>query len=74
MKGETSNEDKVAEASNTFFVEKISKLTETVDPNLIKDPLERLKESVKNKNLSFKINSVSSITVQKLMKQMAKKE
>jgi hypothetical protein len=74
IEGETSDEHKVAEAFNTFFVEKISKLKETVDPNLVKDPLERLKENVKNKNLSFKLNSVSSTTVQKLMKQMAKKK
>ena len=61
--GETSDEHKVAEAFNTFFVEKIRILKETVDPNLVKDPLERLKENVKNKNLLFKIKSVSSTTV-----------
>ena len=37
--GETSDEQKVAETLNTFFVEKISKLKESVDPNLVKDPL-----------------------------------
>ena len=71
---ETSDEHKVADAFNTFFVEKICILKESVDPNLVKDPLERLKENVKNKNLAFKLKSVSPTTVQKLMKQMAKKK
>ena len=40
--GESSDELKVAETFNTYFVEKISNLKETVDPNIVKDPLERI--------------------------------
>ena len=74
IQGETSDEKTIAEMFNAFFVEKIRKLKESIDSNLVKDPLERLKANVKDKNLSFKINSVSPMTVQKLMKQMAKKK
>ena len=36
-----------------FFVDKIEGLKEKIDQNLTRDPLEKIKEKVKNKNLSF---------------------
>ena len=72
--GETSDEQEVADIFNTFFVKKISNLKEKIDPELIKDPLEKLKEKMKSKNLTMKIKTVTADAVNKLMKKMAMKK
>ena len=41
--------NKVAESFNEFFVKKISDLKDNIDPNKVKDPLERIAEKVKHK-------------------------
>ena len=72
--GETSNEEKVAETFNKFFVEKINTLKSNIDPSLIKDPLERIKTKVQNKNLNFSLKPVTVRAVEKIMKKMSKKK
>jgi hypothetical protein len=72
--GEISNEQEVANSFNAYFVEKISALKENVNQNLTEDPLERIRKKLKNKNLAFKLQTVKSEAVMKLMKKMAKKK
>ena len=60
-----SNEKDVAEIFNVFFVEKIVKLKENIDPNYVEDPLTRLKEKLKGKNLHFKLKTVTEAKVLK---------
>ena len=74
QEGESSDEQSVAETLNKFFVEKIRKLKETVDQNLVRDPLERIRDKMKDKNLSLKLKTTTTAGVKKLMKQMAKKK
>ena len=72
--GETSDEQEVADLFNTYFVEKISALKENINQNITEDPLERIRKKMKNKNLSFKLQTVKTETVKKLMKKMANKK
>ena len=74
MDGETSEETEVAAAFNSFFVEKIKTLKSNIDSNQIRDPLERISERVKNKNLKFSLKEVPVKAVQKIMKKMSKKK
>ena len=46
-----SSEQEVANNFNQFFVYKISTLKANIDPNQVKDPLEKLEEKLKNINL-----------------------
>ena len=64
----------MAAAFNSFFVEKINTLKSNVDINQIKDPLERITEKVKNKNLKFSLKQVTVKKVQKIMNKMCKKK
>ena len=73
-RGDISDEQEVADTFNEYFVTKIAKLKTSINPNQMKDPLERIKAKMENKNLKFRIRTVSPLTVQKLMKKMAKKE
>ena len=72
--GDISDEQEVADAFNTFFVKKIEDLKAKIDPNQKNDPLEKVKERVKNKNLHFSLKTVTVQTVKKLMQKMAKKK
>ena len=55
-------------------MKKIEDLKDRIDPNQKKDPLEKVREKVKNKNLQFSMKQVTVETVKKLMKKMAKKK
>ena len=72
--GEQTEEQDVANSFNKFFVKKISDLKEAIDPAHVKDPLEKIAEKVKNKNLRFSLKSVTTKMVTKIMKQMSKKK
>ena len=45
-----SDEFQVAELFNEFFVEKVENLKASINPNLVEDPLTRLKEKIKKNN------------------------
>ena len=47
--GDITEEQEVADVFNTFFVKKIADLKESIDPNLTSDPLERIRQKMKNK-------------------------
>ena len=72
--GEISDNQGVANAFNTFFIKKVEALKEKIDPELIKDPLDKIKTKLADKNLSFRLKTVTTTKVMKLMKKMAKKK
>ena len=49
-------------------------LKEKIDPNQIRDPLEKIRQKTKDKNLAFKLKTVSIVAVKKMMKKMKKKK
>ena len=61
--GNLTEAREVAEAFNKFSVDKISNLKANIDPNFVKDPLTKIAEKMKHKNLDFKIRTVSASTV-----------
>jgi hypothetical protein len=72
--GETNVEKEVATTLNDFFVEKINSLKANIDPNLIRDPLEKIRKKFQGKNLQFSLKTVTIRKVEKVMKKMAKKK
>jgi len=72
--GEISDEQDVADTFNTFFIKKVADLKDKIDPNLRRDPLEKIRRKTKDMNLSLKIKAVTQRKVEKLMKKMKKKK
>ena len=72
--GPISEETKVADLFNKFFLNKIESLKEKIDPNSTTDPLTRIREKVANSNLKFKLKPVTVNQVKKSMKKMSKKK
>jgi hypothetical protein len=72
--GDLTEEKKVADTFNRYFVDKISALKESIDPAHIKDPLAKIAEKVKDRNLVFSLKVVTSKSVKKIMKLMSKKK
>ena len=72
--GDLSDDLEVATKFNKFFVDKIENLKEKIDPAYIKDPLSKIQEKVKNKNLAFSLKQVTLKEVVKIMKSMTKKK
>ena len=71
---EIEDEEEIAEKMNEFFVQKIADLKNNIDPELKKDPLDKLKKKVEGKNLRFTLKPVTEKKVEKAMKQMKKKK
>ena len=72
--GPITEEAKVADALDNFFVKKIESLKERMEPNSISDPLTKIREKFSNSNLNFKLKPVTVNQVKKLMKKMSKKK
>ena len=71
---EVENEEKIAEIFNDYFIRKIEDLKDNIDSTQIKDPTEKLKEKVKNKNLHFSMKTVRVKKVREVMAEMRKKK
>ena len=69
-----TDEKEIAEIFNSYFIDKIEDLKKNIDNSQVKDPTEKLREKVKNKNLHFKIRTVTEEKVSKAMKEMKKKK
>ena len=68
--------DDPVEISNTFnsyFVKKIEDLKENIDPTLKSDPLNKLKENLKNKKCKFELKTVSIKSLKKSITQLKSK-
>ena len=70
---EISDEGKVADTFNNFFVEKINKLKENIDSRYIEDPLQRLKKKMEGRNIKFSLKQVTEQKVLKTMKSLKQK-
>ena len=65
---------KVADELNHFFVDKIANLKESIDSNLIEEPLDKLRQKMADKNLNFTLKTVTERTVSKVMRSLKKKK
>ena len=72
--GTETDQQKIADTFNSFFIEKIESLKKNIDQNLKEDPLEKLKMKFKDKNLKFELKTVSHSKVAKALRKMKKKK
>ena len=69
-----TNEKKIAEKFNHYFIDKIEALKARIDPNKVKEPLNKLRAKMEGKNLNFTLKTVTERTVRKVMDKMKKKK
>ena len=75
INGKIINDEKeVAEKFNEFFVEKIALLKQDIDKTLIKDPLEKLANKMKNNKNRFSLKKISQSKLLKTMNKLKKKK
>ena len=71
---ETEDEQEIADTFNKFFVDKLANLKKNIDPEMKKDPLEKLRKKMQGRNLKFSLKPVTEKTVKKAMHAMKKKK
>ena len=64
------NEQEIADCFNGYFAHKIQKLEDSIDPEYICDPLEKLKKRHANNVNKFSLKKVSQKKLAKIMKKM----
>ena len=69
-----TEEEKVAEAFNGFFIEKVEKLKKNIDPGLVEEPLIRLKEKMKVNNNVLEFKEITAKQFSKHLKKLNKKK
>ena len=72
--GWITEEQELANTFNNFFVDKVEKLKDNINPNMVKDPLEKLKAKLEGKNLKFSLKPVTEKIVKKAMDKMKRKK
>ena len=68
-----TGETEVADAFNSFFIEKVDKLKTSIDQKLVEDPLARLKERMKNNKNTLEFKPVSQKQLRGHLKKLKKK-
>ena len=69
-----TDEKEIAEKFNHYFIDKIEELKDRIDPNMVRDPLGKLRAKMEGKNLKFTLKTVTERTVRKVMDKMKKKK
>ena len=70
IEGELKSKPKeLADCMNNFFVNKVTNLRNTIPP-CSQDPLDRVKEIMKNRTCSFKLESVHSDEIKEIINNM----
>ena len=64
----------IAETFNEFFTDKIDQLKKNIDPSLVTDPLERLREKMKHNSNKLEFKTVTQKQLSKHMKKLNKKK
>ena len=72
--GETRDSQTIANVFNEFFVNKIDRLKENIDTNMVEDPLGKLRKKLENKGLQFSIKKINIKTLKESLKKMKKKK
>ena len=67
-------EDEVAEIFNEFFITKIQKLKDNIDPNYVEDPISKLKAKFEGKKLHFALKTVTEEKVLKSIQGLKNKK
>ena len=70
----TDDPEIIADAFNKFFINKIADLKEKIDPNLVSDPLSKLKEVMKNNKKSFSLKTISISDLKQTIKNLKPKK
>ena len=68
------SEQEVADHFNKYFVDKIQKLKDSIDPEYVCDPLEKLKTKHENNQFKFNLKTVTKKQVEKIIKKLKKKK
>ena len=64
----TEDPEAIADTFNSFFVKKIEDLKANIDPNLVTDPLSKLKADMKENQCSFELKTVGIKELKKSIK------
>ena len=64
----------IAKSFNEFFIKKVEELKKGIDPKIIEDPLKRLKEKLKNNDLSLEFKTVTQKQLSVHLKKLNKKK
>ena len=73
--GETLTDEKeVAESFNGFFIDKIENLKNKIDPNLVEDPLVKLKEKLKDLKSTLDFKTVTQKKLSNHLKKLKRKK
>ena len=67
-------EAEVAESFNEFFITKVEELKKGIDPNLVEDPLRKLKEKMKDNKLTLEFKTVTQKQLAVHLKKLSKKK
>ena len=69
-----SDEQKIAEAFNDYFVNKIVKLKDNIEQSDVVDPLDKLKTKMEGNTCKFSLKSIKKKKLIKIMKKLKKKK
>ena len=74
--GETNDHNEIAKLFNEHFINKIEDLKSKIDPDLIEDPLEKMKDHAAKgtERKSFRLSTTSEEEVMKAIKKMKNKK
>ena len=68
------DEQVIADKFNNHFVEKIKKLKSKIDQDFVSDPLEKLKNKLKNNSLKFDLKLVTEKSLKAAFKKIKKRK
>ena len=71
---ETTEEEKVADVFNDYFIDKVEQLKAGIDTNLVEDPMARLKEKMKNNKNTLEFKTVTGKQLSKHLKKLNPKK
>jgi len=71
---EISDDKEKANILNKFFVTKIEKLRDSIDPQMKKDPFTKIKQKMQGRNIRFHFRIMKQKEIKKIIKKMKSKE
>ena len=72
--GITEDEQEIANTFNQFFIQKIEDLKTGINPQMIEDPLGKLREKMKDNKQEFSLKTVTQLKVAKSLRKLKRKK